>query len=163
MKQIIVRALLPVVVCVVAAAVVQKARAWNAPLSTQNEILKLAAQRKHAEAAALGHQYLARTEVVDWRLEECMLLTTIANQERLASERTQALQTLTTFDRRCRGTGKGGLQYQVAYADGVRRVVNGEPIAVMDSIHYSHFPRPENSRVAGATTETDELIGSPAR
>lgn len=84
---------LPILVCTMLASAVLKSREWNAPLSTQNELRKLANRGMHAEAAALGHRYFASTEVTEWRLEECMLLTTIANEERLADTRTEALQT----------------------------------------------------------------------
>ncbi len=120
-------------------AAVRTSRALNAALIVQDEVLALSSQHRYAEAIAAGHRYFASERRTSVTTEERMLLTTVATHELLSSDRPAATQTLDDFDRGC---GRLQVSTNIAnrnYAARLRRVVNGEPMTLLNA-------RPQPSR-----------------
>lgn len=134
MRQAIVLSIVIAMAVPVVAGAVLASNTWNAALKVQDNVSASSLRGQHAEAAAIGHRYFAEKGESATTVDECMLLTYIANQERLANAKEAGLQTLTTFDQRCRWKSDGKYLYYIAYADGLRRVFNGESPLLLDSV-----------------------------
>lgn len=137
MKRFVAMSIAIVAAVSIVAATVKQSRAWNAALATQDEVLALSGRGQRAEAAALGHRYFDKQGREASNLDECILLTTIASVEQMMGANAAGLQTLDTFDLRCRSKSDGKYQYHIEVADGLRRVLKGESPSVRDSVHDS--------------------------
>jgi hypothetical protein len=145
MKRLVVGSLAVVIVASVTAGAALLSGKWNAALKAQDSVVAFSQQGRHADAAAEGHRYFAGRQGGVLTLDECMFLTTIANEERLANARSEGVQTLDAFDQNCRSKYDGKYAYYITYADGLRRVMAGESSAVLDSVWMRANPKRDTS------------------